>query len=116
MVSLKGETVFEHRSVFIKVRSSRSVTVPAPDRTVALRELCDWSTPSHLGLGQFFGGSVKFVFLIDKTEPIPGKKHWYQCLNFRVEAPTREEAYDSIKSQIPEGHRMFCYYEDKEEL
>lgn len=56
---------------------------------------------------------MKFVFIIDKSEPIPGKPHWYQCLSFRVEAPTREEAYSSIKDQIPEGHRMFCYYVDE---
>lgn len=56
---------------------------------------------------------MKFVFLIDKFEPIPDKQHWYQALSFRVEATTREEAYDSIKGQIPEGHRMFCYYVDE---
>lgn len=54
----------------------------------------------------------KFVFLIDQMTLIAEKPRTYQALSFTVEAPTSKEAFESIKGQIPQGHRMFCWYED----
>lgn len=56
---------------------------------------------------------MKCVFLINQSTPIEGKPSWYQCLTLRAEAPTREEAFEAIKSQIPEGKRMWCWYVDQ---
>lgn len=56
---------------------------------------------------------MKFTFGIDVFTPIEGKPHTFKILTLETEATTVEEAYEKIKPQIPEGHKMWYWHTDE---
>lgn len=55
---------------------------------------------------------MKFVFHVNKFFPRE-ELGLFQALTLRSEANTVEEAYTLIESQIPEGHRIWMWWEDE---
>lgn len=56
---------------------------------------------------------MKFSFAVNLFTPQTPGSTTYKVLTLEAEAPTVEEAYEQIKPQIPEGHRMWCWWSNE---
>ena len=56
---------------------------------------------------------AKWTFGLDIFTPIEGRPHHYKITCLYADGDTAEEAYEKIKDQIPEGHKMWYCFSDK---
>lgn len=58
----------------------------------------------------------KWEFQLYSTNLEQVREHTFKIPAIVVEAPTKEEAWELVKPQIPADHRLFCLFELTPEL
>lgn len=57
--------------------------------------------------------TFKFILIGGGTERQTGPHHW-QAQGFEIQADSGEAAYMQALTQLPEGARIFCWYEERD--
>lgn len=56
---------------------------------------------------------VTWTFGLDIFTPVEGKPSYFKVTALKAEGASAEEAYEKIKDQIPNGHRVWYCFSDE---